>query len=130
MKGSCFPNKSPPDFWPDLNLTNDPLCHVSCRILQGFIRLDRRDGDDERKSISGRKQNWRSEQAYISSTPGRALRTGGRLGGFLSLLSDFCLARGAAVLGVENLILFSPPPWRRSRSLGCPSTLNERRMCV
>lgn len=28
-------------------------------------------GDDERESISGRKSSWRSEQAYISSTPGR-----------------------------------------------------------
>lgn len=56
------------------------------------------------------------------------------MGGFLSLLSDFCLARGAAVLGVENLILFPPPPHPPGAglewSLGCPSTLNKRRMCV
>lgn len=125
----CFLKKSPPVFCPDLNLTNDPLCHVCYKIRQGFIRLNRRDGDDERKSISGRNSICRSKQAYISSTPGRALRTGGRLGGFLSFY------RISVLLGVENLNFVFPPtpnsPWRRSRMVPRLSEHSERkRLCM
>lgn len=137
---SCILNKFPPVFCPDLNLTNDPLWHVCCSIRQGFIRLNRRDGDDERKSISGRKPIWRSKQAIISPTPGQALWTGGRLGGFLSFYRISVLLGGRQFLGGRKPYFvpplpFSPtpflPPWRRSRVVPGLSERSERKgLCV